>query len=79
MQHDEHSAHHPFDVKMFPVPNHAISISMGNPIFKNHYATSGQNMAAPTMKPQLLGGIPVTSPHSILPTIGSVAGIAEPR
>ncbi|XP_009788425.1 protein TIFY 6B-like isoform X3 [Nicotiana sylvestris] len=37
-----------------------------------------QISAAATMKQQLLGGVPVTAPHSILPSSGSVAGITEP-
>ncbi|KAH8500596.1 hypothetical protein H0E87_015725 [Populus deltoides] len=69
--------HHPHDVKMFPVSNHAIPISMGNHFFKNHYPATGQNMAGTTTKPQLLGGIPVTAPHSILPMVGSVAGVTD--
>ncbi|KAJ4841310.1 hypothetical protein Tsubulata_025693 [Turnera subulata] len=48
MPRDVHSVHHPHDVKMFPVSNHAISISMGNPFFKNHFATGGPSSA---MKP----------------------------
>ncbi|KAI5579921.1 hypothetical protein POPTR_008G133400v4 [Populus trichocarpa] len=77
VQHDVHSMHHPHDVKMFPVSNHAIPISMGNHFFKNHYPATGQNMAGTTTKPQLLGGIPVTAPHSILPMVGSVAGVTD--
>ncbi|KAJ6989506.1 protein TIFY 6B-like isoform X1 [Populus alba x Populus x berolinensis] len=79
VQHDVHSMHHPHDVKMFPVSNHAIPISMGNHFFKNHYPATGQNMdgTGTTTKPQLLGGIPVTAPHSILPMVGSVAGVTD--
>ncbi|KAJ4825778.1 hypothetical protein Tsubulata_029397 [Turnera subulata] len=71
MPRDVHSVHHPHDVKMFPVSNHAISISMGNPFFKNHFAAGGPSSA---MKPQLLGGVPVSAPHSVMPSIGSVEG-----
>ncbi|KAJ4823532.1 hypothetical protein Tsubulata_034054 [Turnera subulata] len=74
MPRDVHSVHHPHDVKMFPVSNHAISISMGNPFFKNHFATGGPSSA---MKPQLLGGVPVSAPLSVMPSIGSVEGVTE--
>ncbi|GMJ04468.1 JASMONATE-INSENSITIVE 3, jasmonate-zim-domain protein 3 [Hibiscus trionum] len=59
------------DGKMFPASNHAL-------FMKNHYATTGQNLPVNSMRPQLLGGIPVTAPHTILPTLGSVGGSAEP-
>ncbi|KAB5538053.1 hypothetical protein DKX38_015586 [Salix brachista] len=74
---DVHSVHHPHDVKMFPVTDHAISISTGNPFFNNHYPATGQNTAGTTMKPQLLGGFPVTAPLSILPMVGPVAGVTD--
>ncbi|TXG57185.1 hypothetical protein EZV62_018498 [Acer yangbiense] len=73
------SVHHPHDVKTFPV-NQAISGSVNNhPFFKNHFATVGQNLSeANNMKQQLLGGIPVATPHSSLATFGSVGrGITE--
>ncbi|XP_022726970.1 protein TIFY 6B-like isoform X2 [Durio zibethinus] len=56
----------------------ATSLSAGNTFIKNHFATSGQNFPFTTMKPQLLGGIPVTTPHTILPNLGSVGGSIEP-
>lgn len=40
--------------------------------FQNQQAVS-------TVKHQLLGGIPITSPNTILPAMCSVAGITEPR
>ncbi|XWS22868.1 hypothetical protein CRYUN_Cryun29cG0073000 [Craigia yunnanensis] len=76
VQHDVHPVQHPYDMKMFPVSNQAISVSVSNPFMKNHFATTGQNLTA--MKPQLLGGTPVTTPHSIPPTPGSVGGSIEP-
>ncbi|KAJ9153059.1 hypothetical protein P3X46_026548 [Hevea brasiliensis] len=65
------------EIQMFPVSNHASSISLSNPFFKNYYAPSGQNVSGATVKPQLLGGIPVTTPQTILPTVGSVTGMME--
>ncbi|XP_024030701.1 protein TIFY 6B [Morus notabilis] len=79
VQHDMYSVHRPHDVKMFSVPNQAISVSMGNPFLKDQFPSAGQNLAAATtMKQQLLGGIPVTSPHMVLPSACSIAGITEP-
>ncbi|PON62718.1 Jasmonate-zim domain protein [Parasponia andersonii] len=78
VQHDVYSVHHPHDVKMFSIPNQAIAVSMGNPFLKDQFTAAGQNMAAATMKQPLLGGIPVTSQHSVLPTACSIAGITEP-
>ncbi|KAK0573058.1 hypothetical protein LWI29_002404 [Acer saccharum] len=79
VQHDAQSVHRPHDVKTFPV-NQAISGSVNNhPFFKNHFATVGQNLSeANNMKQQLLGGIPIDTPHSSLATFGSVGrGITE--
>ncbi|XP_022776456.1 protein TIFY 6B-like isoform X2 [Durio zibethinus] len=78
VQHDVHPVQYPYDVKMFPVSNQAISVSMSNPFMKNHFATTGQNFPVNTKKPQVLGGIPVTTPYTILPTLGSVGGSIEP-
>lgn len=77
VQHDVHSVHRPHNVKMFSVSNQPISVSVGNPFFKNHFAT-GQNLAGATVKQPLLGGIPVSAPHSLIPTVTSIAGMTEP-
>ncbi|XP_041011921.1 protein TIFY 6B-like isoform X4 [Juglans microcarpa x Juglans regia] len=37
-----------------------------------------QNLVGTTVKQPLLGGIPVTAPHTIIPTISCLAGTAEP-
>ncbi|OMO99792.1 Tify [Corchorus olitorius] len=55
----------------------AISVSASNPFMKNHFAAAGQHMPVATMKPQLLGGIPVTTPQSVLPTLSSAVGSTE--
>lgn len=70
----QHEVHR--DVKMLPVSN--ISVSMSNPFFKTHFST-GQNLAGAMMKQQLVGGISVTTPHSIVPSVGSIPGVIEPR
>lgn len=78
VQHDANLMNHHHDVKMFPVANQTISVSLGNPFFKPHFATAGQNMVGASLKQQLLGGIPVSAPHAILPSVGSFAGVTEP-
>lgn len=59
-----HAMHLPYDVKMLP-------FNMTTPSYKTHFGGTGQ------MK-QVLGGIPVTAPHSMLPSCGAVAGTTEP-
>ncbi|XP_014519885.1 protein TIFY 6B [Vigna radiata var. radiata] len=77
--HDVNHMNRPHNVKMFPVPNQAIPVSMGPLSLNNPFATLGQNMNASSMKQPLLGGIPVTAPHSVLPVVGvgAVAGMTE--
>lgn len=72
-----HSVNHPHNVKMFSVSNHTISLSVGHPFFKTHFATSGQGVTGANVKQQLLGGIPVALPHLVLPAIDSINGITE--
>ncbi|PSR84865.1 Protein TIFY 6B like isoform 2 [Actinidia chinensis var. chinensis] len=66
------------EMQMHPAANQPISVSMSNPFFKTHFAGGGQNFAGTTMKQQLLGRIPVTAPHSVLPSRGSITGTTEP-
>ncbi|KAK4380611.1 hypothetical protein RND71_002473 [Anisodus tanguticus] len=66
-----HAMHLPHDVKMLP-------FNTSNPSYKTHFGGTGQISAAATMKQQLLGGIPVTAPRSMLPSRGAVAGSTEP-
>ncbi|KAK4596791.1 hypothetical protein RGQ29_014718 [Quercus rubra] len=37
-----------------------------------------QNLAGVNVKQQLLGGIPATAPHSVIPTAANITGITEP-
>ncbi|GMI83458.1 JASMONATE-INSENSITIVE 3, jasmonate-zim-domain protein 3 [Hibiscus trionum] len=69
VQHDVHHVQRPYDLKMFPVSDHSVSSLAINPFIRNPFSTS--------MKPQLLGGIPVTTPHSGLPTLSSFGGSIE--
>ncbi|KAK9935449.1 hypothetical protein M0R45_022552 [Rubus argutus] len=78
MQNDVHSVHRPYDVKMISVSNQGISVPVGNSYLRNHFASMGQNFAAATTKQQLLGGIPVAAPYSVLPSSGSIIGTTEP-
>ncbi|MBA0850070.1 hypothetical protein Goshw_024766 [Gossypium schwendimanii] len=72
---DSHVQH---NTNMFPASNQTISVSGSDPFVKNHFTTTGQNFPANTTKPQFFGGVPVTTPHSVLPTLGSVGGSVEP-
>ncbi|XP_059278609.1 protein TIFY 6B-like isoform X1 [Lycium ferocissimum] len=54
-----------------------LPFNMSNPSYKTHFGGAAQNSAAATMNQQLLAGIPVTAPHSILPSRGSVAGTTD--
>lgn len=72
-----YSVHLPLDVKELPGFNQGFSLSMNNPFFKAQFAGAGQNFTAAPTKAHFLGGIPITAPHSILPSIGSVAGTTE--
>ncbi|KAH1122300.1 hypothetical protein J1N35_005460 [Gossypium stocksii] len=72
---DSHVQH---NTNMFPASNQTISVSGSDPFVKNHFTTTGQNFPANAIKPQFLGGVPVTTPHSVLPTLGSVGGSVEP-
>ncbi|XP_031271729.1 protein TIFY 6B-like isoform X3 [Pistacia vera] len=65
------------EIQTFPVSNQGISVSVNNPFFKNHFGTNGQSLVGANTKPQVLGGIPIATSHSILPTAGSV-GFTEP-
>ncbi|XP_059649487.1 protein TIFY 6B-like isoform X4 [Cornus florida] len=58
-----------------------MTISTADAFDAAHKRPSGelQNFLGATTKQHLFGGIPVTAPHSALPSLGSVAGINEPR
>ncbi|XP_077236061.1 protein TIFY 6B-like [Tasmannia lanceolata] len=68
--HDAHgiSAHRSHEMRSFPV-------AMSNHFFKIH---GSPNAATASMKQQPLGGVPVTMPHSMVPTMGSMAGTYPP-
>nr|QIZ03056.1 JASMONATE ZIM-domain protein 4-1 [Fragaria x ananassa] len=79
MQHDMQSVYRPYDMKMFSVSNQGITVPMGNPYLKNHFASMGQNFAVTTTKQQFFGGMPVTTQYSVPPSPGSIVGTTEPR
>ncbi|XP_043695684.1 protein TIFY 6B-like isoform X3 [Telopea speciosissima] len=64
--------HRPQEVRALPVSNQTISISMSNPFFKTHVATSSQSLAPTSLKQQPVGGIPVTTSHAIFRASGSI-------
>ncbi|KAG9458738.1 hypothetical protein H6P81_003246 [Aristolochia fimbriata] len=57
------------DMRPYPVSNHHISVAMSNPFFKVH----GTNSTAVPVRQQPLGGIPLTTPHSVVPVTGTYA------
>ncbi|KAM7276580.1 hypothetical protein ACFE04_018446 [Oxalis oulophora] len=77
LQNDVQHTHH---LKMFPVSNQAISISVTNSFFKNHLPTRGLNLTGgSTMKQQQLGRIPMNStPSSVVPAAASTGTLAKP-
>nr|AFK42062.1 unknown [Medicago truncatula] len=78
VQHNVNFMNRHHDVKMFPISDQANSLSAVHPLLKNHLATFGQNINGANAKQSLLGGLPVTAPHSVLPIVGTVAGLVEP-
>ncbi|KAK6931623.1 Tify domain [Dillenia turbinata] len=74
---DSHGVPHPHDMKMFPVSNQVISVPMNSPFSKPHFANSCQNLPNPATKQQLIGGLCAMSSRSVLPPVGSVAGVTE--
>lgn len=76
-QHNAVWMHPSHDVKM-AAANLPVSVSINNPLFKTHFPGAAQTFAGATAKQQLLGGTPTVAPHSISPSIGSVAGTTEP-
>ncbi|XP_050373698.1 protein TIFY 6B-like isoform X2 [Argentina anserina] len=77
--HNLQSMHRPYDMKMVSVSNQGISVPMGNPYLKNHFASMGQNFAVTTTKQQSFGGSPVTTTYLVPPSSGSLVGTTEPR
>ncbi|KAK6921626.1 Tify domain [Dillenia turbinata] len=74
---DSHSVHHTHDTKMFPVSNQMISVSMNGPFSRPPFGNSGQNLPIPAIKQQLIGGVCATSSSSVLPPVGTIAGVTE--
>ncbi|XP_068663814.1 protein TIFY 6B-like isoform X2 [Aristolochia californica] len=57
------------DMRPIPVSNHPMSVAMSNAFFKVH----GTSSTIASIKQQPLGGIPVTTPHSVIPMTGTYA------
>ncbi|KAK9105921.1 hypothetical protein Scep_022765 [Stephania cephalantha] len=73
---DAHFVQRTHDVRAFSVPNHSISVAMGNPFFKN----MGNNYAVTSMKQQSLGGVPIpTSNAAVVSGSGFIAGNSDQR
>ncbi|XP_048330168.2 protein TIFY 6B isoform X2 [Ziziphus jujuba] len=71
---------HPHEVKMFPISNQhnqTIPLGLSTHVIQSH-TTSGQNTIASTIIPQPLGGIPIATPVSVLPS-SSMVGTTDLR
>lgn len=70
IQQNENSVNPAHDVKL-----HQFSVL--KPFSKTHFTAAGQNYWDATMKELFLSGVPLVSPHSILPSTVSTTGTTE--
>ncbi|KAL5752726.1 hypothetical protein ACOSQ2_023233 [Xanthoceras sorbifolium] len=83
LQHlDAHQVHHSQEARMFHVsnqPNQSITVSMSSPLLHSHLGSTGQNVIGSAINPQPLGGVPVMSSVSVVPSTSSVIGTTDLR
>ncbi|KAK0587422.1 hypothetical protein LWI29_022580 [Acer saccharum] len=83
LQHlDAHQVHRSQEARMFPVsnqPNQTVTVSMSSPLLHSHLGSTGQNVISPAINRQTLGGVPVMSPVSVVPSTSSVIGTTDLR
>ncbi|KAK2664565.1 hypothetical protein Ddye_003139 [Dipteronia dyeriana] len=83
LQHlDAHQVLRTQEARMFPVsnlPNQTVSVSMSSPLLHSHLGSTGQNVISPAINRQHLGGVPVMSPVSVVPSTSSVIGTTDLR
>ncbi|KAL6001450.1 hypothetical protein ACLOJK_007188 [Asimina triloba] len=75
-------AHRAQEVRAFPVSANPYPATVSHPFLKAHGLQPGMHVAAPAksaMKQQPLGGVPVATPYSVVPVMGSLAGSYAPR
>ncbi|KAK3228327.1 hypothetical protein Dsin_008189 [Dipteronia sinensis] len=83
LQHlDAHQVHRSQEARIFPVsnqPNQTVTVSMSSPLLHSHLGSTGQNVISPVINRQPLGGVPVMSPVSVVPSTSSVIGTTDLR
>jgi len=81
-QFDAYSVNRPQDTRMFSISgqqNQTITVSMSSPILQSHFPPTGHNMLSNSIVPKPLGGVPVITPTSALPTLSSIIGTTDLR
>ncbi|XAR48278.1 hypothetical protein NMG60_11031038 [Bertholletia excelsa] len=81
-QFNAHSVFHPHEVGAFPISNQTnqkISLPMSTTAHQPLLASTVQNIIGSVIHPQPLGGVPVISPASVIPTSTSVVGTTDLR
>ncbi|TXG57198.1 hypothetical protein EZV62_018511 [Acer yangbiense] len=79
---DAHQVHCSQEARMFPVsnqPNQTIMVSLNSPFLHSPLGSTGQNVISSAINPQPLGGVPVISPVSVVPSTSSVIGTTDLR
>ncbi|XP_052183593.1 protein TIFY 6B isoform X2 [Diospyros lotus] len=80
-QFDAHSILRPHEVRMATAnqTSQKISVTMRSPAHQSFLASAGQNVIGSTINTRSLGGLPVISPVSMVPTSTSVVGTTDLR
>lgn len=80
---DAYFANRPQDMRMFPISsqqNQTINVSMSSPILQSLFPPTGHSMiTSNSIVSKPLGGVPVITPASALPTPSSVIGTTDLR
>jgi jasmonate ZIM domain-containing protein len=80
---DAYFVNRPQDMRMFPISsqqNQTINVSMSSPILQSLFPPTGHSMITTnSIVSKPLGGVPVITPSSALPTPSSVIGTTDLR
>ncbi|KAF9671287.1 hypothetical protein SADUNF_Sadunf12G0031700 [Salix dunnii] len=80
---DAYPVNGPQDMRMFSISgqqNQAITVSMSSPpTLQSHFPPTGYNMLTNSIVSKPLGGVPVLTPPSALPTPSSIIGTTDLR
>uniref|UniRef100_A0A6N2KB79 Protein TIFY n=1 Tax=Salix viminalis TaxID=40686 RepID=A0A6N2KB79_SALVM len=77
---DAYAVNRPQDMRMFSISgqqNQAITVSMSSPTLQSHFPPTGNNMLTNSIVSKPLGGVPVITPPSALPS--SIIGTTDLR